>query len=233
MPPKLKTSSLHSQLTVALSLMPSHRSRHFLSPYSILFKPNLTTHLQTFIHRFFSDQSWLSVPGNPLIKWPSQSHHPHCPPSHPIPNPISNHNPDPKFSQNDFSTISNLFTDPNVSPGPAFEAALDQTEVEPDPILLQALFDRFDSSPKLLHTLFVWAEKQPGFQSSATLFNSMINMLAKSKKFDSAWSLVLDRAALVSGDTFAIIIRRYARAGIYIYFTANVKRSNLLLIWPG
>ncbi|KAM3741197.1 hypothetical protein ACB098_08G157000 [Castanea mollissima] len=214
MPLKLKTSSLHSQLTVALSLMPSHRSRHFLSPYSILFKPNLTTYLQTIIHRFFSDQSWLSVPGNPLIKWPSQSHHPHCPPSHPIPNPIFNHNPDPKFSQNDFSTISNLFTDPNVSPGPAFEAALDQTEVEPDPILLQALFDRFDSSPKLLHTLFVWAEKQPGFQSPATLFNSMINVLAKSKKFDSVWSLVLDRAALVSGDTFAIIIRRYARAGM-------------------
>nr|POF08426.1 pentatricopeptide repeat-containing protein, mitochondrial [Quercus suber] len=122
MPPKLKTSSLHSQLTVALSLMPSHRS--------------------------------------------------------------------------------------------PFEAALDQTEVEPDPVLLQALFDCFDSSPKLLHTLFVWAEKQPGFQSSATLFNSMINVLAKSKKFDSTWSLVLDQAALVSGDTFAIIIRRYARAGM-------------------
>lgn len=83
------------------------------------------------------------------------------------------------------------------------------------------MFDRFDSSPKLLHTLFVWAEKQPGFQCSAALFNSMINLLAKSKQFDSAWSLVLDRIsrdeeqrALVSGDTFAIMIRRYNRAGM-------------------
>ena len=82
------------------------------------------------------------------------------------------------------------------------------------------MFERFDSSPKLLHTLLVWAEKRPGFQSSAALFNSVINVLAKSKQFESAWSLVLDRIggdeeqrALVSRDTFAIMIRRYARAG--------------------
>jgi len=83
------------------------------------------------------------------------------------------------------------------------------------------VFDRFDSSPKLLHSLFVWAEKRPGFQSSAALFNSVINVLAKSKQFESAWSLVLGRIggdeeqqhALVSADTFAVMIRRYARAG--------------------
>lgn len=45
-------------------------------------------------------------------------------------------------------------------------------------------------------------------------------MLSKSRDFDSAWSLVLDRIggdeepALVSRDTFAIMIRRYARAGM-------------------
>lgn len=45
-------------------------------------------------------------------------------------------------------------------------------------------------------------------------------MLAKSKKFDSAWSLVLERIGedekeptLVSGETFSIMIRRYTRAG--------------------
>lgn len=49
----------------------------------------------------------------------------------------------------------------------------------------------------------------------------MINVLAKSKQFESAWSLVLGRIggdeeqqhALVSADTFAVMIRRYARAG--------------------
>ena len=185
MPPKLKMSLLHSQLSVSLSLMPSHRPHHFLSLYFILFmKPNLNSYLQTIIPRFFQDQSQLSVPGNPLIKWPSLPHHPLYPPSHPINNPNPNQNLDPNVSQNDFSTISNLLTDPNISPGPALEAALDQTRVEPDPTLLQALFDCFDSSPKLL--LFVWAEKHPGFQSPAMLFNSMINVLAKS----SHWFLI-------------------------------------------
>jgi pentatricopeptide repeat protein len=223
LPPKLKMSRLHSRLTVALSLMPSHRPHHSLSLYFILFKPNLTTYLKTVSRRFFSNQSWLSVRGNPLIKWPPLPHHAHCAPPHPIPTANPNQNPDPDFSQNDFSTISNLLTDPNISPGPALEAALDGAGVEPGPALLHALFNRFDSSPKLLHTLFVWAEKQPGFQSPATLFNSMINILAKSKKFDSAWSLVLDRVALVSGDTFAIIIRRYTRAGIYLLYCKCYK----------
>lgn len=48
----------------------------------------------------------------------------------------------------------------------------------------------------------------------------MVNVLAKAKEFDSAWSLMLNRldatdgSGLVSGDTFTIMIRRYARAGM-------------------
>ncbi|KAK7846009.1 pentatricopeptide repeat-containing protein [Quercus suber] len=141
----------------------------------------------------------LSVPGNPLIKWPSLPHQPHCPPSHPINNPNPNQNLDPNVSQNDFSTISKLLTDPNISRGPALEAALDQTRVEPDPTLLQALFDRFDLSPKLL--LFVWAEKHPGFQSPAMLFNSMINAerLWEATKMDDVKPSVVTYGILVEG----------------------------------
>lgn len=85
MPPKLKMSLLHSQLSVSLSLMPSHRPHHFLSLYFILFmKPNLNSYLQTIIPRFFQDQSQLSVPVTP------SSSGPHCPPSHPINNPNPN-----------------------------------------------------------------------------------------------------------------------------------------------
>ncbi|KAK7846010.1 pentatricopeptide repeat-containing protein [Quercus suber] len=157
--------------------------------------------------------SLLSVPGNPLIKWPSLPHQPHCPPSHPINNPNPNQNLDPNVSQNDFSTISKLLTDPNISRGPALEAALDQTRVEPDPTLLQALFDRFDLSPKLL--LFVWAEKHPGFQSPAMLFNSMINVLAKS----SHWFLIellwfQGTHLLSSSDVFVIPMLWYTFVGM-------------------
>ena len=95
--------------------------------------------------------------------------------------------------------------------------------MDPDPSLVQAIFEHFDSSPKLLHDLFLWAERKPGFKSSATLFDSMVNILGKSREFEDAWSLVLNRigdgkegSTLVSVNTFAILIRRYARAGNFL-----------------
>ncbi|XP_041021178.1 pentatricopeptide repeat-containing protein At5g11310, mitochondrial [Juglans microcarpa x Juglans regia] len=198
--------------------MPSRGPSRFLSLYFILFKPNSNPYIKTVGRRFSSDQQRLFVPGNPLIKWPPLPHPP-CSPT--TPNPIPSTDPDPDSSLSDFSTISDLLTDPSISPGISLEAALDRTGIEPNPSLVQAVLDRFDHSPRLLHTLFVWAKKQPGFRSSETLFNSVINVLGKSKKFDSVWSLVLDRIggdekppAFVSGDTFAIMIRRYARAGM-------------------
>lgn len=102
------------------------------------------------------------------------------------------------------------------------ETALEQTEIQPELNLIRALFDHFDSSPKLVQTVFLWAEKKPGFQSSHTLFNSVINGLGKAKEFDTAWCLILDRIGgekgpgLVSNDTFAILIRRYTRAGNFL-----------------
>ncbi|TYI14154.1 hypothetical protein ES332_A08G105800v1 [Gossypium tomentosum] len=163
---------------------------------------------------FFSDQSRISKKGDPSMKWPSPSS-----------SPLSNTRPHPAptsgFSQNKFSIISNLLKDPAITSSSSFESALDQTRVDPDPDLVQAIFERFDSSPKLLHNLFLWAEKKPGFESSATLFNSMINILGKARKFEDAWILVLDRidvgkegSNLVSVNTFIILIRRYARAGM-------------------
>ncbi|XP_021825275.1 pentatricopeptide repeat-containing protein At5g11310, mitochondrial [Prunus avium] len=202
--------------------MPSHKTRHFLSLALLLFKPNPNPNLRALSLRFFSNQSWLSVRGNPIIKWPSPPDAP-CSLPHPNPAPNPNHNPNssgPNFSQNDFSTIANLLADPSISPGSSLQSALDRTGIEPGPCLLQAVFDHFDSSPKLLHTLFLWAEKRPGVRTSVTLFGSMINVLAKSREFESAWSLILNRIGrdeepgLVSVDTFVIMIRRYSRAGM-------------------
>ncbi|GAV74839.1 PPR domain-containing protein/PPR_2 domain-containing protein [Cephalotus follicularis] len=174
-------------------------------------------HLKFLHQKPFSDQSssWLSVTGNPLIKWPP-------------PPPLTYTQPhqtqtSPNFSQTDFSTISTLLADPAIYPGPFLESSLNRTGIKPEPTILHALFVHFDSSPRLLHTMFLWAEKQPGFRSSAALVNEMINILGKAREFDSAWALLLDRIggcgddeepALVSGDTFAILIRRYTRAGM-------------------
>ncbi|XP_054797175.1 pentatricopeptide repeat-containing protein At5g11310, mitochondrial [Prosopis cineraria] len=194
-----------------------HNPRHLVFLVRpLLQRSKLLPFLRVRTQRFFSHsaQSWLSMPGNSIIDWPSL--------------PIQERNPDPNpksnagsnFSRDDFSTIATLFADPSISPGPALDNALDRAGIEPDPTLLQAVINHFDSSPKLLHTLFLWAQKRPEFQPSVTLFNSMINVLAKSREFDSAWILLLERidsheeAIFVSGDTFAIMIRRYALAGM-------------------
>ncbi|KAI4316268.1 hypothetical protein L6164_024265 [Bauhinia variegata] len=192
-----------------------------LSVGFLLLRPKRIPFVAFPIQRFFSssDKSWLAVAGNTLIDWPSP-----IPERIPNPNtnsyPNSSRNEESKFSQDDFSTIANLFTDSTISPGPDLEAALDRAGIQPSSTLLQAIFDHFDSSPKLLHSLFLWAEKQTGCKLSTPLFNSMINVLAKSREFDSAWNLLLDQmdsdqeVSLVSIDTFAIMIRRYARAGM-------------------
>ncbi|GMN45224.1 hypothetical protein TIFTF001_014426 [Ficus carica] len=178
---------------LALSSL-SLKHRHFLSLTSLIFKQNPNPNFQFHTLRFFSsssDQSWLSVPGKPLISWPREP----CAPPNPQPDPNPNPNPSPgaEFSQNEFAAISELLKNPNISGGLSLHTALDRTGIEPSPTLLQAVFDHFDSSPNLLYSLFLWAEKQPGFGASASLFSSVINVLAKSREFDSAWSLILDR----------------------------------------
>ncbi|XP_043702542.1 pentatricopeptide repeat-containing protein At5g11310, mitochondrial [Telopea speciosissima] len=181
-------------------------------------------------HRLFSHQSWLSVPGNPIIKWPVQVQSQpevHPPPSS-FPQQADEEEEEGEAAQNptnlfqrDCATICDLLRDHTLS-GPTLEAALDRTSIKPCPTLLQTIFHHFDSSPKPLFTVFLWAQKQPSFHSTPPLFNSMIDILAKARLFDLAWSLLLDRlrtttettSSLISADTFAVLIRRYSRAGM-------------------
>ncbi|KAJ4958887.1 hypothetical protein NE237_025998 [Protea cynaroides] len=179
-------------------------------------------------YRLFSHQSWLSVPGKSLIKWPVQVQSQ----KEVVPPPSSSSSfpqqPDeeeaaqnPILLQRNCATICNLLSDHTLS-GPILEAALDGTSIKPCPTLLQTIFQHLDSSPKPLFTLFLWAQKQPSFCSTPSLFNSMIDILAKARLFVFAWSLLLDRLhttsditpSLISADTFAVLIRRYCRAGM-------------------
>lgn len=115
--------------------------------------------------------------------------------------------------------------DPSLSPGTALESALDRTGVEPERSLLLSVCDHFNSSPKLLKSVLFWAEKKkPGILSSVELLNATISSLAKLREFESAWQLILSRldgekgTDIVSVDTFAMMIRRYTRAGM-LYFS--------------
>ncbi|KAF4357560.1 hypothetical protein G4B88_026939 [Cannabis sativa] len=190
----------------------------FIPLKHLLFQPNPKSKLFQFHFLQFSsssDQSWLSIPGKPLIKWPQEILTPPSTQLAQVPDSGT------KVSENEFLTVSELFTNPDISSGPSLHAALDKTGIKLDSSLLQAVFEHFDSSPKLLYSLFLWAMKQPAFQPSAAIFNSIVNVLAKSREFDSAWSLILDQIkkedelTLVTEDTFVIMIRRYARAGMH------------------
>lgn len=174
-----------------------------------------------------SAQSWLSTPGKPLISWPSLPDQPgHLLQSDSAvisnPNSATDLKSEASYAQNDFSTISGIISDRGVGVGAAFEDALDRSGITPSLSLMEALFDHFESSPRFLHSLFLWAAKKPGFCPSAALFNCVINVLAKSRDFDSAWSLIVHRvrgdeeSSLVSVDVFVILIRRYARAGMFL-----------------
>lgn len=80
------------------------------------------------------------------------------------------------------------------------------------------MFDRLDSSPKPLFGLFEWARRKPGFEVSKGVVNSVVNVLAKAREFDLAWSVVRDYVdegdgGSASVESFVVLIRRYARAG--------------------
>ncbi|CAN4099868.1 unnamed protein product [Withania somnifera] len=123
------------------------------------------------------------------------------------------------YSPTTFTTLSEILRDPTIPPGPILENALDKSQVEVNESLFLQLFTHFDSSPKPLFTLYLWAQKKLWFQFSILVFNAMVNALGKEREFDSAWNLILDRLNFTERpnlDTFAIMIRRYARAGMIL-----------------
>ncbi|TKY62931.1 Pentatricopeptide repeat-containing protein mitochondrial [Spatholobus suberectus] len=64
-------------------------------------------------------------------------------------------------------------------------------------------------------TFFLWAGKQPGYAHSVREYHSMISILGKMRKFDTAWTLIEDMRggrtgpSLVTPQTLLIMIRRY------------------------
>ncbi|CAA0839582.1 Pentatricopeptide repeat-containing protein -mitochondrial [Striga hermonthica] len=61
-------------------------------------------------------------------------------------------------------------------------------------------------------TFFVWAGKQPGYSHSLREYHTMIAILGKFRKFDTAWSVIdgMRPLSLVTPHTLLIIIRKYA-----------------------
>jgi hypothetical protein len=66
------------------------------------------------------------------------------------PTPLQN----PNYHPDDFFTLCNILKDPKIQPGRPYKSY--RTGIEPELGLIQAVFDHFNPSSKLLHCLIQW-----------------------------------------------------------------------------
>jgi pentatricopeptide repeat protein len=100
------------------------------------------------------------------------------------------------------------------SSGSSVEASLARTSIEVSPVLVVEVLKKLGNAGALALSFFKWAEKQKGFEYSTESYNALIEALGKIKQFKLIWDLVSDmkRKGQLSKETFALIVRRYARA---------------------
>lgn len=95
------------------------------------------------------------------------------------------------------------------------KAALGQCGVAPTSALVVEVLSRVRNDWEAAFTFFLWAEKQPEYSHCVREYHSMISILAKMRKFDTAWALINemrgrgDRPSMVTPHTLQIMIRRY------------------------
>ncbi|KAL4024355.1 hypothetical protein IC575_012703 [Cucumis melo] len=81
--------------------------------------------------------------------------------------------------------------------------------------LVVAVLSRIRNDWEAAFTFFVWAGKQPGYAHSVREYHSMISILGKMRKFDTAWALIDEMrggtagSSLVTPQTLLIMVRRY------------------------
>ncbi|KAG1338211.1 putative Pentatricopeptide repeat-containing protein, mitochondrial [Cocos nucifera] len=95
---------------------------------------------------------------------------------------------------------------------------LEQCNVRASQELVVEVFSRLRNDWGPAFTFFLWAGKQPGYAHSTREYNSMIAILGKMRRFDTAWTLVHEMkggtpsrpgSSLVTPQTLQILIRRY------------------------
>ncbi|XP_073145716.1 pentatricopeptide repeat-containing protein At5g15010, mitochondrial [Henckelia pumila] len=89
---------------------------------------------------------------------------------------------------------------------------LDRCGVKVTHQLVSDVISRTRNDWEKAFTFFLWAGRQPAYEHSVREFHSMIAILGKFKKFDTAWSLINDMqaASLLTPRTILIMIWKYA-----------------------
>ncbi|KAM7278815.1 hypothetical protein ACFE04_005949 [Oxalis oulophora] len=97
--------------------------------------------------------------------------------------------------------------------------ALNGHPLTPSNTLISELLLRFGNVWVPAFGVFTWAKNQTGYVHTLELYNKMVDILGKYKKFDLMWGLVNEMnkvdEGLVTLDTMTIVMRRLAKACRY------------------
>ncbi|KAJ4721208.1 putative Pentatricopeptide repeat-containing protein [Melia azedarach] len=92
---------------------------------------------------------------------------------------------------------------------------IEQCGIKVSSELVQEVLSRVRNDWEAAFTFFLWAGKQPGYAYSTREYHSMLSILGKVRKFDTAWGLIDEMRggetgpSLVNKQTLLILIRRY------------------------
>ncbi|KAJ4848078.1 hypothetical protein Tsubulata_015474 [Turnera subulata] len=92
---------------------------------------------------------------------------------------------------------------------------IEQCSVKVSQELVFEVLSRVRNDWEAAFTFFLWAGRQPGYAHSLREYHSMISILGKMRKFDTAWALIDEMRGAGSGEslvtpqTLLIMIRKY------------------------
>lgn len=119
--------------------------------------------------------------------------------------------------ENDVTAISTVLKEPHPSPDKVVES-LKRYEFLVSENLVQKILKRFCNDWVRALGFFTWAKTQTGYVHSPKLYNFMIDILGKAKKFDLMWDCVQEMYQLegyLTLDTMVCVMRRLSKAEKY------------------
>ncbi|KAK7380818.1 hypothetical protein VNO78_33337 [Psophocarpus tetragonolobus] len=112
----------------------------------------------------------------------------------------------------DAETICRILSNSRHS---TLDASLAAVPANPSPELVLEVLTKLTNAGALALSFFRWVHNQRHFQHTTQTFHALIEALGKIRQFTIIWTLVHDmnQRKLLAFDTFALVARRYARAG--------------------
>ncbi|XP_028776380.1 pentatricopeptide repeat-containing protein At3g22670, mitochondrial-like [Neltuma alba] len=120
-------------------------------------------------------------------------------------------------NKDDVTPISRVLKELHLSPDKVAES-LERYDFLVSENLVQKILNRFCNDWIRALGFFIWAKTQTAYVHSPELYNFMVDILGKAKKFDLVWNLVEEMYQLegyLTFDTMVRVIRRLSKAGKY------------------